>query len=61
MKTFIAVLSLAVVATSAVAQPLKVRATQADAADISQIYAPGNQTVPNADRFFEERDAGYTH
>ena len=54
MKIVIVVMSLAVVATSAFAQPVKVRATQADLAGISQVYAPGNQTFPNADQFFGE-------
>ena len=57
MKFVVAAMSLAVVATSASAQSVKVRATQADLAGIAQVYAPGNQTFPNADRFFEGQEA----
>jgi hypothetical protein len=57
MKILIAVLCLAVVATSAFAQPVKVRANHTDLAGISQVYAPGNQTFPNADQFFDGQEA----
>ena len=54
MKTFIAVLTIAAVAaTSAVAQAPKVSLVRADAAGISQTYAPGNQTFPDTDRYFD--------
>jgi hypothetical protein len=60
MKTFIAVLTIAAVsATSAVAQPPIFKAIRADAAGISQTYAPGNQTFPDADRFFDGQNARY--
>jgi hypothetical protein len=54
MKTFITVLTFgALAATSAVAQPPKVKAIHADASDIRQSYAQGNQTFPDPDRNFE--------
>jgi hypothetical protein len=54
MKTFITALALAgLAATSAIAQPPKVSLIRADAAGISQTYAPGNQTFPDTDRYFD--------
>jgi hypothetical protein len=58
MKTLITVLTLAALtATSAVAEPLKVNASHADAAGIYLIYAPGNQTFPDTDRYFDGQNA----
>jgi hypothetical protein len=60
MKTFITALTLAALAaTSAVAEPLKVKASHADAAGIYLIYAPGNQTFPDTDRYFDGQNARY--
>jgi hypothetical protein len=58
MKTFITALAVAgLAATSAAAQPPKVSLIRADAAGISQTYAPGNQTFPDTDRFFDGQNA----
>jgi hypothetical protein len=58
MKTFNTALTLAAVAaTSAVAEPLKVKARHADAASIYLVYAPGNQTFPNTDHNFDGQNA----
>jgi hypothetical protein len=58
MKTFITALTLAAVAaTSAVAEPLKVKPRHADAASIYLVYAPGNQTFPDTDRYFDGQNA----
>jgi len=54
MKTFITAVALAgLAANSAVAQAPKVSLIRADAAGISQTYAPGNQTFPDTDRYFD--------
>jgi hypothetical protein len=58
MKTLITVLALvALAATSAVADPIRVKAIHADAARIYVSFAPGNQTFPNTDRYFDGQNA----
>jgi hypothetical protein len=58
MKTLITALALAALtATSAVAEPIRVKAIHADAAGIYLIYAPGNQTFPDTDRYFDGQNA----
>ena len=58
MKTFIAVLTLALfAAASAAAQPPKVEAVRADAGGIHRSYAQDNQTFPDPDRDFEGQNA----
>jgi hypothetical protein len=58
MKTFIPALTLAaLVATSAVAQAPKVERIRADAANIYQSIAPGNQTFPDTVRYFDGQNA----
>jgi hypothetical protein len=60
MKTLITALALAALAaTSAVAQQPTARIIHVDVAGISQTYAPGNQTFPDADRFFDGQNARY--
>jgi hypothetical protein len=54
MKTLITVLTLvAVAATSAVAEPIRVKAIHADTASIYVSLAPGNETFPNTDHYFD--------
>jgi hypothetical protein len=43
--------------TSAVAQPPEVKAIRADAANIYQSDAQGNQTFPDTDRYFDGQNA----
>jgi hypothetical protein len=58
MKAFITALALAgLTATSAVAQAPRVSLIHADAAAIFQTYAPGNQTFPDTDRYFDGQNA----
>jgi hypothetical protein len=58
MKALITALALAAFAvTSAVAQPPEVKAIHAEAANIHQSYGQGNQTFPDADRYFDGQNA----
>jgi hypothetical protein len=58
MKAIITALALAALAvTSAVAQPPEVKAIRADAANIYQSDAQGNQTFPDTDRYFDGQNA----
>jgi hypothetical protein len=58
MKTLITVLTLAALtATSAVADPIRVKAIHADAASIYVSLAPGNETFPNTDHYFDGQNA----
>jgi hypothetical protein len=53
MKTLITALA----ATSAVADPIRVKDIHSDAASIYVSLAPGNQTFPNTDRYFDGQNA----
>jgi hypothetical protein len=58
MKTLITVLTLAALAaTSAIAEPIRVKAIHADAASIYLSFAPGNQTFPSTDHYFDGQNA----
>jgi hypothetical protein len=58
MKALITALALAALAvTSAVAQPPEAKAIRADAANIYQSDAQGNQTFPDTDRYFDGHNA----
>jgi hypothetical protein len=58
MKTLITVLTLTgLAATSAVAEPIRVKAIHADAASIYVSFAPGNETFPNTDHYFDGQNA----
>jgi hypothetical protein len=58
MKTLISVLALAALAaTSAVADPIRVKAIHSDAASIYVSLAPGNETFPNTDHYFDGQSA----
>jgi hypothetical protein len=58
MKALIAALAFAALAvTSAVAQPPEVKAIRADATNLHQSDAQGNQTFPDTDRYFDGQNA----